>query len=108
MLGMTGSFMMVELVVGYMTNSMALVADSFHMLSDVIALVIALVSIRMSPKEWSKNTYGWARAEVVGALINSVFLCALCFSITVEAVQRFFVRITNIQTLKYLFSTSGT
>lgn len=91
MLGLTASFMLVELVVGYMTNSMALVADSFHMLSDVIALVIALVSIRMSPKEWSKNTYGWARAEVVGALINSVFLCALCFSITVEAAQRFFV-----------------
>jgi len=44
----------------------------------------------MSPKEWSKNTYGWARAEVVGALINSVFLFALCFSITVEAIQRFF------------------
>ena len=80
-----------ELVVGYLTNSMALVADSFHMLSDVIALLIALVSIKISPKEWSKNTYGWARAEVVGALINSVFLLALCFSITVEAIQRFLV-----------------
>merc|ERR1740136_93016 len=74
-----------------MTNSMALVADSFHMLSDVIALVIAYVSIRMSPKEWSKNTYGWARAEVVGALVNAVFLFALCFSITVEAIKRFLV-----------------
>ena len=63
---MTGSFMMVELIIGNMTNSMALVADSFHMLSDVIALIIAYISIRMSPKEWSKNTYGWARAEVVG------------------------------------------
>ena len=39
MLGMTASFMLVELIVGNMTNSMALVADSFHMLSDVIALV---------------------------------------------------------------------
>ena len=76
---------------GYLTNSMALVADSFHMLSDVIALVVALVSIRISPKEWSKNTYGWARAEVVGALVNSVFLFALCFSISVEAIQRFLV-----------------
>ena len=91
MLAMTGSFMCVELIVGYLTNSMALVADSFHMLSDVIALLIALVSIKISPKEWSKNTYGWARAEVVGALINSVFLLALCFSITVEAIQRFLV-----------------
>ena len=38
--------MMVELVVGNWTNSMALVADSFHMLSDVIALIIAFVSVR--------------------------------------------------------------
>ena len=91
MLGMTGSYMLVELVVGYMTNSMALVADSFHMLSDVIALIVAFLSVRMSPKEWSKNTYGWARAEVVGALINAVFLFALCFTISVDAIQRFLV-----------------
>ena len=91
MLAMTGSFMLVELVVGHITNSTALVADSFHMLSDVIALLIALVSVKLSPREWSRNTYGWARAEVVGALINSVFLLALCFSITVEAIQRFLV-----------------
>jgi len=89
MLSMTASFMLVELIVGNLTNSMALVADSFHMLSDVIALVIAYVSITMSPKEWSKNTFGWARAEVVGALVNSVFLVALCFSITVESIKRF-------------------
>lgn len=43
----------------------------------------------MSPKKWSKNTFGWARAEVLGALINAVFLVALCFSITVEACKRF-------------------
>ena len=35
-----------------------------------------------------KNTYGWARAEVLGALVNSVFLIALCFTIFVEAIQR--------------------
>ncbi|XP_023322846.1 probable zinc transporter protein DDB_G0282067 [Eurytemora carolleeae] len=91
MLGLTGSFMVVELVVGNTTNSMALVADSFHMLSDVIAIIIAFVSVRMSPKRWKKNTYGWARAEVVGALVNSVFLIALCFSILVEAIKRFMV-----------------
>ena len=44
---------------------MALVADSFHMLSDIAALVIAFLSVRMAPKSWSKNTFGWARAEVI-------------------------------------------
>lgn len=43
----------------------------------------------MSPKKWSKNTFGWARAEVLGALVNAVFLVALCFSITIESIKRF-------------------
>ena len=43
---LSSSYMIVEMVVGNLTNSMALVADSFHMLSDVIALIIALVSVR--------------------------------------------------------------
>ena len=64
MLAMTATYMVIELVVGNITNSMALVADSFHMLSDVIALVIAYVSVTVSPKEWKQNTFGWARAEV--------------------------------------------
>jgi len=90
MFGLTSAFFLVEIVVGYATNSMALVADSFHMLSDIAALVIAFLSVRMAPKSWSKNTFGWARAEVLGALVNAVFLVALCFSITVESLKRFY------------------
>jgi len=90
MLLLTTTFFVIEILVGYATNSMALVADSFHMLSDVVALVIAFLSVLMSPKKWSKNTFGWARAEVLGALVNAVFLCALCFSILVESLKRFF------------------
>ncbi|XP_032782322.2 zinc/cadmium resistance protein [Daphnia magna] len=89
MIALTASFFFIELVVGYVTNSMALVADSFHMLSDVVSIVIAFLSVKMSPKKWSKNTFGWARAEVLGALVNSVFLVALCFSILVESLKRF-------------------
>lgn len=48
MFGMTTAFFLVEIIVGYVTNSMALVADSFHMLSDVISLVIAFLSIKVS------------------------------------------------------------
>jgi len=90
MFSLTVAFFLVEIVVGYLTNSMALVADSFHMLSDIAALVIAFLSVRMAPKSWSKNTFGWARAEVLGALVNAVFLVALCFSITVESLKRFY------------------
>lgn len=89
MLALTVLFFFVEIIVGYITNSMALIADSFHMFSDAIALIIAFISVRMSPKKWSKNTFGWARAEILGALVNAVFLCALCFSILIESVKRF-------------------
>ena len=41
----------------------------------------------MSPFQ---NTFGWARAEVLGALVNAAFLVALCFSITVESLKRFY------------------
>eukprot|EP00058_Branchiostoma_floridae_P022943 XP_002608433.1 hypothetical protein BRAFLDRAFT_283144 [Branchiostoma floridae] len=88
MLTLTFSFFLVEIVVGYVTNSMALVADSFHMLSDVVSLIVGLGAVRISRVKTSKNTFGWARAEVLGALVNAVFLAALCFSILVESIQR--------------------
>ncbi|XP_055348930.1 proton-coupled zinc antiporter SLC30A1-like [Paramacrobiotus metropolitanus] len=89
MLVLTGSLFFVELIVGYATNSMALVANSFHMLSDVMALTVGLLSVRIARKTSEKNTFGWARMDVLGALINAVFLCALCFSIVLEALHRF-------------------
>lgn len=58
MMVMTTFFFLVEIVFGYVTNSMALVADSFHMLADIAALLIAYLSLEMSPKKWSKNTFG--------------------------------------------------
>lgn len=48
MLWLTTAFFFVEIIVGYITNSMALVADSFHMLSDVAALVIAFLSVKVN------------------------------------------------------------
>ncbi|KAK3102744.1 hypothetical protein FSP39_013609 [Pinctada imbricata] len=88
MLSLTASFFLVEIIVGYVTNSIALVADSFHMLSDVVALIVGFASVRISKWQTQKNTFGWARAEVLGAMVNAVFLVALCFSILVEALKR--------------------
>ncbi|KAK9721263.1 Zinc resistance conferring protein [Basidiobolus ranarum] len=92
LLCLTTVFFFVELVVGYIVGSIALVADSFHMLSDLLSIVVALYAIRLSKRTtYGPNyTYGWQRAEVIGALINGVFLIALCFSIFIEAIQRFF------------------
>ncbi|VDK18163.1 unnamed protein product [Anisakis simplex] len=88
MLSMTFMFFIVEMFCGYLSHSMALIADSFHMLSDVMALLIAYVCLKMSERSSKKNTFGWVRAEVLGALINGVFLLALCFSIAIESLTR--------------------
>ncbi|XP_072017881.1 proton-coupled zinc antiporter SLC30A1-like [Amphiura filiformis] len=89
MMVLTSSFFFAEIITGYTTHSLALIADSFHMLLDIIALVVGFVAVKMSVKSTDKNTFGWQRAEVLGALVNSVFLMALCFTICVEALQRF-------------------
>ena len=49
---------------------------------------LGLLLLQISRWQSKKNTYGWARAEVLGALVNAVFLIALCFTIFVEALQR--------------------
>lgn len=89
MIILTFIYFVVELVVGYITNSMTLIADAFHMLSDVLALVIALVAVRLGRRRTDTNTYGWIRAEVVGANINTVFLLALCLTIVFDAIIRY-------------------
>ncbi|XP_043551720.1 zinc transporter 10-like isoform X3 [Chiloscyllium plagiosum] len=89
MLVITAGFFVVELVVGHMGNSLALVSDSFNMLSDLISLVIGLLAATLGKiTRHPRNTYGFARAEVVGALANAVFLTALTFTILVEAIIR--------------------
>ncbi|KAF4311162.1 Cation efflux protein [Botryosphaeria dothidea] len=85
------AFFLLELVVGYSVHSLALVADSFHMLNDVLSLCVGLWAVRAAnAKDHSRLfTYGFQRAETLGALINGVFLVALCLSIFLEAIQRF-------------------
>lgn len=94
-------FFLLEAIIGYSVQSLALIADSFHMLNDIISLIIALWAVRvknLKPAD-GKYTYGWQRAEILGALINAVFLIALCFTIIMDAIQRFFkpAEITNPQ-----------
>ncbi|KAN0065642.1 Zinc resistance conferring protein [Thecaphora frezii] len=84
------AFFFVEIITGYAVGSLALVADSFHMLNDVMSLIVALWAVKLSSKHSDHRfSYGWQRAEILGALINGVFLLALCFSIFMEAIERF-------------------
>lgn len=97
------AFFLLEIIVGYAVGSLALVADSFHMLNDVMSLIVALYAVKLVNKgnetRDPRYSYGWQRAEILGALINGVFLLALCFSIFMEAIERF-VNVTEVQNPK--------
>lgn len=86
------AFFLLELIVGSSVHSLALVADAFHMLNDVLSLFVGLWAVKAANSNSSskKYTYGWQRAEILGGLVNGVFLVALCLSIFLDAVQRFF------------------
>ncbi|MDX8430436.1 MAG: cation diffusion facilitator family transporter [Candidatus Algichlamydia australiensis] len=82
-------FMAVEFLFGYLANSLALIADALHMFTDVGAFLLSIVAIKigMRPKT-SKMSFGYRRAEILGALASSVILWALCLIIIYEAITR--------------------
>ncbi len=91
LIGINTAFFLLELIVGSAVHSLALVADAFHMLNDVFSLCVGLWAVKAANSNESSKmyTYGWQRAEILGGLVNGVFLVALCLSIFLEAIQRF-------------------
>ena len=88
-LGLTAAYTAVEVVGGLLTGSLALLADAVHMLSDNVALVLALVAVWLASRPTTpERTYGYKRAEVLAALANGVLLVALAIWIFVEAAMR--------------------
>lgn len=81
--------MIVEVVVGFMSHSLALLADAGHMLSDVGALVLALVAFWFSSKPPTPDkTYGYYRSEILAGFFNSLLLVGISLYILLEAYQR--------------------
>lgn len=84
-----GGFMGAEFVGGIVFNSLALLADAVHMLSDVVGLAVALVAQSLMTRPASaRHTYGLQRAEVMGALINGATLLAAVVWLVIEAFRR--------------------
>jgi cobalt-zinc-cadmium efflux system protein len=84
-----GAFVFVEVIGGLVFGSLALLADGAHMVSDVVALSIALIAQRLVRRPaTAKHTYGLQRAEVIGAQANAVLLFAASGWICFEAVRR--------------------
>jgi cobalt-zinc-cadmium efflux system protein len=80
-----------QIIGGIFSGSLSLIADALHNLSDAGALLLAYVARRIGRKPADKNsTYGYARAEVIGALINLVTLIIIGLYLVYEAIWRFF------------------
>ncbi|MFD0620694.1 cation diffusion facilitator family transporter [Paenibacillus sp. GCM10027629] len=89
-LSITAGIMLLEFFGGLITNSLALLSDSGHMLSDTSSLILSLVAIWFATRPASPNkTYGYYRFEILAALFNGVTLFAIAGFITWEAIQRF-------------------
>lgn len=90
MIFLVGSFFFVEIITGIIIESLALQADAIHMLADLFALIVAFYSVILIQRNTTdRATFGWIRAEIIGALINGVFLISSCLFITMEAIHRF-------------------
>ena len=84
-------YVLVEFVVGYISNSMSLLSDAGHNLSDVFTLVLSLIAFRLAKvKNNDKLTYGYRKASILTALFNSVLLVIVVLVIGYQAIIRFF------------------
>ncbi len=85
------AFFVVELVVGILSNSLALLADAGHMLSDVAALGMSLLALRWALRRpTAQKTFGYHRLEILVALVNGLVLWGMAGYIFYEAVGRIF------------------
>ncbi|MFA9239337.1 MAG: cation diffusion facilitator family transporter [Candidatus Paceibacteria bacterium] len=84
------SLVIAEIIAGIYSGSMALIADAFHNLGDVLALFISLIAIVYGAKKASESmTFGYIKAEIMAAFINSLFLIITMIFILIESVNRF-------------------
>jgi cobalt-zinc-cadmium efflux system protein len=90
-LGVLLAFLMLEVVVGFATSSLALLSDAGHMFTDVLGVGMALAAITAARGAGTsgRRTYGLYRAEVLAALANAALLCGVAAWVVVEAVRRF-------------------
>lgn len=84
------SYMVVEAIGGFVTNSLALLSDAGHMLSDSVSLGIALIAFILGEKAANiSKTYGYKRFEILAAVFNGITLMIIAVFILFEAIERF-------------------
>lgn len=88
-LALIATFMVAEVVAGLIADSLALLSDAAHMLTDAASIALALVAATLAARPATgRLTFGWGRAEVLSAAINGAALVVLALVISVDAVRR--------------------
>lgn len=88
-LALTATFLIAEVAGAFWFNSLALLSDAGHMMTDVAALAIALLAIKIGQRPADdRRTFGYRRMEVLAAAFNALMLFAVAIYVMVEAVQR--------------------
>ncbi|MFI4955135.1 MAG: cation diffusion facilitator family transporter, partial [Gammaproteobacteria bacterium] len=107
-IGIAFLFMVIEVIGGWLANSLALITDALHLSTDVGSLLLALavLSIMARPKN-HKMSYGFQRAEILGALASSVFLLVLCGFLIYESILRFFNPPTVVGEIVFVIALLG-
>lgn len=89
-LGLVSSYMLVEIIGGLLANSLALLADAVHMVTDAAAIGLALFAIWIAARlASSRRTFGFYRTEVLAAMLNALSLWLVAAWIFIEAYRRF-------------------
>lgn len=86
----TIAFVVVQLIAGYVANSLAIISDALHNFTDGLALILALVAVRLERRPATdEKSYGYQRAGILAAFVNAAVLVALTIFIFLEAWERF-------------------
>ena len=89
-LALTGTFMVVEVIGGILSGSLALLADAGHMLTDTMALALAAVAFHVSKRPAdARLSFGYQRFQILAAFVNGLSLLVVVGWILFEAVRRF-------------------
>ena len=101
------TFMFVEMGYGVYSNSLGLISDAFHMFSNCLSVLVALIAsyISAGPADMI-YTYGYRRVEVLAGLFNGIFLVFIAYNIFCESIQRLYepvyIESSNLLTIALL------
>ena len=104
---LTGIYFVIELAIGLWTGSVAVISDAFHTFSAVGGVLVAIFAARLARRPADENrSFGWYRAEIVGALVNGGFLLIMAMVVIVMAAMRMNAPV-DLPTTPMLWAAAG-